>query len=148
MQRLVKSLLCLSAAAVLSGCVSVHSYPMGTEPTGSAPRDCVDATQPVRSFEVVSDREVVVDYLGSKRYRVVLDHSCPRLGEVDQLGFATGPDRYIGHRPGYGAIYASPIEGSSRICGRGADRLVLRERFSDFTRPSEGCTIQSIQRLP
>ena len=150
MKLVLKSLLALSTVAALSGCVSVNSYPYPSSPESArtAPRDCVDATQQVRNFEVISDRELVVDYLGSKRYRVALKQSCPKLAEVDQIGFATGPDRYIGYRNGRGPIYASPIEGSARICGNAGDRIVLRDRFSDFSRPSEGCTIQSIERLP
>lgn len=151
MKVIMKSFLCLCTLTTLSGCISVNYYPYPS-PNGTSnisSQDCVSATRQVRNFKVLSDREIIVYYSDSHRYRVVLNHACPKLREVPQIGFASGPDRYIGYNSSNRSpIYANPIEGSARICGRGGDRVVLREQFSDFTRPSEGCQIQSIERMP
>lgn len=142
----LKMSICAAAIAwLMSGCVSVNTYE-GTPGAGNA-RDCLDAQRQPRDFKVVSDREVLVKYSGYETYRVVLKSACPKLHDVSQIGFANGPDRYVGYRQTRGPLYASPIEGSGRVCGSAGDRIVLRDRFSDFSRPSEGCSIGSVERV-
>lgn len=145
MNTLKMTMFAVSIAGLMSGCVSVNSYE-GTPGAGNA-RECLDAQRQPRDFKVVSDREVLVKYSSYESYRVTLRDECPKLHDVNQIGFANGMDRYVGYRQGRGPIYASPIDGSGRVCGSAGDRIVLRDRLSDFTRPSEGCSIQSVERI-
>lgn len=144
MHKFTLSLGAAALALALSSCVSVNEY--GDRPASASRDHCLDATRQMRDFEVVSDREVLVDY-GAREYRVVLKNTCPDLRDADYIGFATGPDRYVG-RTRQGPIYASPVDGASRICGRANERLTVRDTLDDFSRPRMGCAIESVQRLP
>lgn len=141
--NITKPLIFLAAMGLAAGCATTPST-IGAQNASGADA-CLDPTRQVREFEVQSDRLLTVNYLGGKTYQVTLRHACPGLNDAEQVSFATGPDQYVGQNR-MGAVYATPVE-HGRICGRGGERIVLRERFSDFSRPSRGCAIESIERI-
>lgn len=82
----------------------------------------------------------------SRTYRVTLARDCVNLVDASGVSLANGIPREIGYRDGR-PVWANTLNGSSRICGRAGDRLMLRGAFEDFSMPMQGCQIASVERL-
>ena len=110
-------------------------------------RDCLDGQRQTRGLEAISEREAIVTIVPNRSYRIALAEDCPALLEAEGASFSNGPSRFLGRRNGQ-PIWANELRSGGRICGGGADRLMLRDRFYDFDRPMRGCRIASVERLP
>lgn len=129
---------CLTLGLLLAGLVTA----VQAEP--ATVQDCLHGNREVIRFNVLSDTQVEV--VQSSRHRYVVDvESCPSLANATAVSFANGPDQAINYRGQ--ALFATPVDGPLRMCGRSGDRLVLRGKFTDVRTPSEGCNIVGVRRI-
>lgn len=133
----------VSALALLAAGCSTYSNTAGT-----SHRDgCLDASRTVRKFEQVGPREVLVTIDVNRVYRVELANDCPVLAKAESVSFANGHPRMVGRGPNGAPFWANSINGNTLICGSAGDRLMVRERFDDFSSPQMGCRIQTVERV-
>lgn len=112
----------------------------------ASPRTCFDPDF-VRSFEVVSPREVHVD-TGRHAYAVMLRRDCPQLSRADHVAFSSDPmawrhlDARAWRNPSLNHV--AIVEPVQRVCGRG--EWLVPAGFS-LPAPQASCAIDHIIQL-
>lgn len=133
---------------ILLGClVLALSSCASTTTTSTVRGDCLNAD---RKFDLVSVEDAhhaVVQSRPGPAYRLTFSRECARIGNhLDaSIGFSNGIPTPIRTRQGY--VWANQFNGTTMICGGGADRLTWRERSESLNFPPSQCSIRRVEKL-